>query len=231
MVAEVNPDALDRLPQGIVANPNCTTMTGMPPLAALDAAAGLRTLVIDTYQSVSGAGRDGTAELDEQVRKVADQAAGLALDGGAVEFLPPRNFVAPVAFNVLPFAGSLVDDGRLETDEEQKLAMRAGRSSASPTWWSRPPACVPVFTGHSWPSMRASSDRSTSRRPTECLPRRRAEFSGVPTPLQAAGADPVYVGRLRRDDTVPGWRSSARRTTSQGAALNAVQIAELLASR
>ena len=121
VVAEVNPDAIADRPRGIVANPNCTTMAAMPVLRPLHREAELVSLVVATYQAVSGAGLAGVAELDEQVRKVAEHAAGLAFDGSAVEFPAPRSFARPIAFNVLPLAGSIVDDGSYETDEEQKL--------------------------------------------------------------------------------------------------------------
>src|SRR5689334_8483688 len=121
VVSEVNPHAIANRPKGIIANPNCTTMAAMPVLRPLHAEAGLIGLVVSTYQAVSGAGLAGVAELDEQVRKVAEHAAGLAFDGSAVEFPAPRSFAEPIAFNVLPLAGSIVDDGSFETDEEQKL--------------------------------------------------------------------------------------------------------------
>src|SRR4051794_40136624 len=121
VVSEVNPHAAADRPKGIIANPNCTTMAAMPVLKPLHAEAGLVALVAATYQAVSGAGLAGVAELDEQVRKVADGAAALAFDGSAVEFPEPKKFARPIAFNVLPLAGGLVDDGSFETDEEQKL--------------------------------------------------------------------------------------------------------------
>src|SRR6185312_7364723 len=121
VVAEVNPDAARRRPRGIIANPNCTTMAAMPVLRPLHDEAQLVAMVATTYQAVSGAGLAGVAELDEQVKKVADRATGLTFDGGAVEFPPSRSFARPIAYNVVPLAGSIVDDGRDETDEEQKL--------------------------------------------------------------------------------------------------------------
>src|SRR5438067_259786 len=96
VVPEVNADALDSTPKGIVANPNCTTMVGMPALKALHDAAGLRRVVVSTYQSVSGAGVKGIAELDEQVRKVGERSSELALSGSSVEFPPSDKFPAPI---------------------------------------------------------------------------------------------------------------------------------------
>ena len=121
VVAEVNPQAAQDRPKGIIANPNCTTMAAMPVLRPLHEEAGLAALVVATYQAVSGAGLSGVSELSDQVVKVADRAAELTHDGSAVEFPAPRQFSQPIAFNVLPLAGSIVDDGLNETDEEQKL--------------------------------------------------------------------------------------------------------------
>ena len=132
VVAEVNPHAIADRPKGIVANPNCTTMAAMPVLRPLHQEAELVSLVIATYQAVSGAGLAGVAELDEQVRKVAEHAAGLAFDGAAVEFPAPRSFARPIAFNVLPLAGSIVDDGSSRPTRSRSCATRAARSWRSP---------------------------------------------------------------------------------------------------
>ncbi len=237
VVSEVNPHDLERIPKGIVANPNCTTMAAMPPLGALHRAAGLRRLVFSTYQAVSGAGGVGVDELDGQIRKVADRAAALAFDGRAVEFPAPEKFAAPIAFNVLPLAGLIVDDGSAETDEEQKLRFESRKILGIPELLvSATCVRVPVFTGHSL-SINAEFDRPISpEEATEVL--RGApgvEVVDVPTPLQAAGRDATYVGRIRQDPGVEGGRGLALFVSGdnlrKGAALNAVQIAELLASR
>ncbi|MGH9184238.1 MAG: aspartate-semialdehyde dehydrogenase [Acidimicrobiales bacterium] len=237
VVAGVNDHDLDRIPKGIVANPNCTTMVAMPALAPLHREAGLRRLVISTYQAVSGAGLAGVAELDEQVRKVVDGAAALTFDGDAVEFPAPRVFPAPVAFNVVPLAGSLVDDGSGETDEDQKLRNESRRILGIPDLAvSGTCVRVPVFTGHSL-SINAEFERPlTPERAVELL----AEAPGVdladiPTAVWAAGKDPCFVGRIRVDPTVPDGRGLALFVSGdnlrKGAALNAVQIAELLLAR
>jgi aspartate-semialdehyde dehydrogenase len=232
VVAEVNPADLASIPKGIVANPNCTTMAFMPVLAPLQREAGLRRLVVSTYQAASGAGLPGAAELDEQVRKVADRAAALTFDGGAVEMPAPHKFAAPIAFNVLPLAGSIVDDGTGETDEEQKLRNESRKILGIPDLpVSGTCVRVPVFTGHSL-SINAEFERSiTPERALEVL----AAAPGcavvdVPTPLQAAGTDPAYVGRVRRDPTVEHGLVLfvSNDNLRKGAALNAVQIAELL---
>ena len=235
VVSEVNPDALADLPKGIVANPNCTTMGAMPVLAPLHRAAGLRRLVVSTYQAVSGGGLAGVAELDEQARKVADGAAALTFDGDAVEFPAPQLFVAPVAFNVLPLAGSLVDDGRDETDEEQKLRNESRKILGIPDLpVSGTCVRVPVFTGHSL-SINAEFDRPLS--PADAVDLLRdapgVALADVPTPLLSAGKDPSFVGRIRRDETVEHGLALFVSTDNlrKGAALNAIQIAELLARR
>jgi aspartate-semialdehyde dehydrogenase len=237
IVSEVNPHALRSIPKGIVANPNCTTMAAMPVLGPLHREAGLRKLVVSTYQAVSGAGGAGVDELDEQVRKVGDRAAALAFDGGAVDYPQPVKFAAPIAFNELPRAGSIQDDGSLETDEEQKLRNESRKILEIPELLvSGTCVRVPVFTGHSL-SINAEFDRAIT--PAQALAvlanAPGVQVVDVPTPLLAAGADPAYVGRVRRDPTIDGDRGLALFVSNdnlrKGAALNAVQIAELLAAR
>jgi aspartate-semialdehyde dehydrogenase len=234
VVAGVNDHALADIPKGIVANPNCTTMAAMAPLKALHVEAGLVRLVISTYQAVSGAGGAGVSELDEQVRKVADTATALAFDGSAVDFPPPQKFVAPIAFNVLPMAGSIVDDGSEETDEEQKLRHESRKILELPDLRVSPTCVrVPVFTGHSL-SVNAEFERPISvARAKEVLAAAGAEVElvDVPTPLLAAGRDPSYVGRIRQDGERGISFFVSNDNLRKGAALNAVQIAERLAAR
>jgi aspartate-semialdehyde dehydrogenase len=209
-------------------------MAAMPVLKPLHDEAGLTRLVVSTYQAVSGAGLAGVDELDLQIRKVAESASALTHDGAAVTFPDPVKFARPVAFNVLPLAGSIVDDGEFETDEEKKLRNESRKILAIPTLRvSGTCVRVPVFTGHSL-SINAEFEGSlTVARAVELL--RDApgvELTDVPTPLQAAGRDPAYVGRIRRDPGVDGDRGLALFVSNdnlrKGAALNAVQIAELL---
>ncbi len=235
VVSEVNPYDLDRMVKGIVANPNCTTMAAMPVLKPLHDEAGLVSLVVSSYQAVSGGGLAGVTELDEQARKVVDSAAGLAYDGGAVEFPTPTKFARPIAFNVLPLAGKIVDDGSYETDEEQKLRNESRKILGIPGLAvSGTCVRVPVFTGHSL-SINASFARPISvERAYELLAAAPGVVvSEIPTPLDAAGKDPCYVGRIRRDDTVTNGLALfvSNDNLRKGAALNAVQIAELLAAR
>ncbi len=234
VVAEVNGAEAHHAPKGIIANPNCTTMAAMPVLKPLHDEAGLVRLIVSTYQAVSGAGLAGVDELDEQVRAVVDKAAALTHDGAAVTFPPPVKFARPIAYNVLPLAGSIVDDGEFETDEEKKLRNESRKILAIPTLQvSGTCVRVPVFTGHSL-SINAEFARPLSvARALELLAAAPGvEISEVPTPLQAAGADPSYVGRVRQDPGVPDARGLALFVSNdnlrKGAALNAVQIAELL---
>jgi aspartate-semialdehyde dehydrogenase len=235
VVSEVNPDDLDHAPKGIVANPNCTTMAFMPVLAPLHRAAGLERLIVSTYQATSGAGLSGVAELDEQVRKVADGAAALTFDGRAVDFPAPDKFAAPIAFNVLPLAGSLVDDGTGETDEEQKLRNESRKILGIPDLRVAGTCVrVPVFTGHSLSITAEFARDLPPERAVELLAAAPGvALADVPTPLMAAGTDPAYVGRIRRDPTVDHGLTLfvSNDNLRKGAALNAVQIAELVVAR
>lgn len=234
IVSEVNPHALKSIPKGIIANPNCTTMAAMPVLKPLHVEATLIRLVASTYQAVSGAGVAGVAELESQVRAVADRSAALAADGEAITMPAPKKFAAPIAFNVLPYAGSYSGDEGW-TDEELKFRNESRKILEIP---DLPVAgtCVrvPVYTGHSL-SINAEFARPISVARARALLQEApgVVLTDVPTPLMAAGKDPSYVGRIRRDPTVPNglvfFVSSDN--LRKGAALNAVQIAELLAAR
>ncbi|MDQ3543054.1 MAG: aspartate-semialdehyde dehydrogenase [Actinomycetota bacterium] len=234
IVSEVNPEAIVDARKGIIANPNCTTMAAMPVLKPLHDAAGLVRLIASTYQAVSGAGLVGVDELDKQVRQVVDGAAALTHDGTAVTFPVPEKFARPIAFNVLPLAGTLVDDGSFETDEEQKLRNESRKILGIPDLAvSGTCVRVPVFTGHSLSINAAFATPISVERATELL--RSApgvELSDIPTPLDAAGRDPSFVGRIRVDSTVEGGRGLvlfiSNDNLRKGAALNAVQCAELL---
>ena len=237
VVSEVNPHAIAEMRKGIIANPNCTTMAAMPVLKVLDAEAGLRRMVVSTFQAVSGSGLAGVEELDGQVRAAVTQdIAALTHDGSAVDFPAPKKYVAPIAFNVVALAGSIVDDGSRETDEEQKLRNESRKILDLPDLRvSGTCVRVPVFTGHSL-SINAEFDREiTPERAIELLASAPGvELSDVPTPLQAAGADPSFVGRIRQDQSVEGNRGlvmfMSNDNLRKGAALNAVQIAELVAA-
>ncbi len=234
VVAEVNGELARNPAKGIIANPNCTTMAAMPVLKPLHDEAGLVRLIASTYQAVSGAGLAGVDELDKQVREVVDRAAELTHDGQAVSFPTPSKFVRTIAYNVVPYAGSLVDDGSFETDEEQKLRNESRKILDIPGLLvSGTCVRVPVFTGHSL-SLNAEFERPIGvARAIELLGSAPGVVvTDIPTPLDAAGNDASYVGRIRSDEGVPGGRGLALFVSNdnlrKGAALNAIQIAELL---
>ncbi len=229
VVPEVNAAALREIRKGIVANPNCTTMVAMPVMKPLHDEAGLTRMVIASYQAVSGAGLAGVAELADQVAKTAEGASALTFDGGALDYPAPDKFPGPIAHNVLPIAGQLVDDGSGETDEEQKYRNESRKILGLPNL-AVTCTCVrvPVFTGHGAAIVAEFERDLAPERAEELL----AAAPGVvvtemPTPLDVAGRDPSYVGRVRRAD-----RGLALFVVGdnlrKGAALNAVQIAEAL---
>ncbi|MGW8976628.1 aspartate-semialdehyde dehydrogenase [Streptomyces platensis] len=235
VVSEVNPQAITDRPKGIIANPNCTTMAAMPVLRPLHDEAGLVSLVVATYQAVSGSGLAGVEELDGQVRKVIEQdATKLTHHGAAVEFPEPDKYVAPIAFNVLPMAGSVVDDGLNETDEEQKLRHESRKILEIPELKvSGTCVRVPVFTGHSLQiNARFARPLSPARAQEVLAGAPGVTLSDVPTPLQAAGQDASFVGRIREDETAENGLALfvSNDNLRKGAALNAVQIAELVAA-
>lgn len=239
VVSEVNFDRDVRgvhLAKGIIANPNCTTMAAMPVLKPLHQAAGLIRMVASTYQAVSGSGLAGVEELAGQARAVIDRAEELVHDGGAVDFPPPKKYVAPIAFNVIPLAGDLVDDDSGETDEDQKLRNESRKILGIPGLAvSGTCVRVPVFTGHSLSLNVEFSQPISPQRARELLAvAPGVRLVDVPTPLEAAGADESLVGRIRQDPGVPGGRGLALFVSGdnlrKGAALNTIQIAELLAA-
>ena len=238
VVAEVNGAEVDATPLGIIANPNCTTMAAMPVLKPLHDAAGLRRLVVSTYQAVSGSGLAGVAELESQVRAAVEQdVARLAHDGSAVTFPAPVKYARTIAFDVVPLAGSIVDDGSGETDEEQKLRHESRKILGIPDLLvSGTCVRVPVFSGHSLTINAEFAEPISPERALELLADAPGvAMSDVPTPLEAAGADACFVGRVRVDQSVPDGRGLALFVSGdnlrKGAALNAVQIAELVVER
>jgi aspartate-semialdehyde dehydrogenase len=238
VVSEVNPHAVAEARKGIIANPNCTTMAAMPVLRPLHDEAGLRRLVVSSYQAVSGSGLAGVEELDTQVRAAVEQnTAGLVHDGSSVILPEPKKYVRPIAFDVIPLAGSIVDDGSFETDEEQKLRNESRKILGIPELLvSGTCVRVPVFTGHSL-SINAEFDSALSvERALELLGAAPGVVvTDVPTPLEAAGKDPSYVGRVRQDQSVADGKGLvlfiSNDNLRKGAALNAVQIAELLVAQ
>jgi aspartate-semialdehyde dehydrogenase len=237
VVTEVNPQAVREAGTGIIANPNCTTMAAMPVLKPLHDEAGLVRLIASTYQAVSGSGVAGVDELAGQIAAAGDKARELAYDGSAIAFPEQVLYERTIAYDVVPLAGSIVDDGMNETDEEKKLRNESRKILGLPNLLvSGICVRVPVFTGHSLAINAEFSRAMTPERAREILADAPGvELAEIPTPLQAAGTDPSYVGRLRQDPGVPDDRGLALFISNdnlrKGAALNTVQIAELLAAR
>ena len=235
VVSEVNPEAIHDARKGIIANPNCTTMAAMPVLKPLHDEAGLVRLVASTYQAVSGSGVAGVQELAGQLAAV-DDPTPLAYDGSGIELPAPQKYVAPIAFNVVALAGSIVDDGSDETDEEQKLRNESRKILGIPDLRVAGTCVrVPVFTGHSLSLNVEFASPLPAKRALELLADAPGvELADVPTPLGAAGRDPSYVGRVRQDRSVEGERGLVLFVSNdnlrKGAALNTVQIAELVAA-
>ena len=237
VVSEVNPGALVEPPRGIIANPNCTTMAAMPALKALHDEAGLARLKVATYQAVSGSGVAGVAELAEQTRQGAADVEKLALDGSSVDLGEPGVYDKPIAYNVVALAGNLVDDGSGETDEEQKLRNESRKILGLP---DLPVAgtCVrvPVMSGHALAIHAEFEEPISAERARELLEAADGvQVVDLPNPLEAAGQDGTFVGRIRQDQSVPDGKGlvffAVADNLRKGAALNAIQIAELIASR
>lgn len=232
VVPEANADALRSIPKNIVANPNCTTMAAMPVLKPLHEAAGLKRLIVSTYQAASGAGVAGIEELSEQISSAVEQdmLAGLAHDGNADALPAPQKWAVPLAFNVVPMNYVLAEGGF--TDEELKLRDESRKILGIPELRvSGTCVRVPVFSGHSL-SINAEFERPLSAQDAHAL---LADAPGVtlvdiPNPLEATGQDDVFVGRLREDPVFDNGLAMfiAGDNLRKGAALNAVQIAETL---
>ncbi|WP_449277969.1 aspartate-semialdehyde dehydrogenase [Leucobacter sp. GX24907] len=242
VVSEVNPHALDAIVEaghGIVANPNCTTMAAMPVLKALDTEAGLARLIVTTFQAVSGSGLAGARELATQAVAAVESGdlENLVHDGSSVQFPEPGVYAKTIAFNALPLAGSIVDDGEGETDEEKKLRNESRKILELPDLLvSGTCVRIPVFSGHSL-AVNAEFDRDiTPERAAEVLASAPGvELSDIPTPLDAAGQDPSFVGRIRADQSAPAGRGLtffvSNDNLRKGAALNTVQLAEVVANK
>ena len=237
IVSEVNPSDKDSLVKGIIANPNCTTMAAMPVLKPLHDAAGLVKLHVSSYQAVSGSGLAGVETLAKQVAAVGDHNVEFVHDGQAADAGDVGPYVSPIAYNVLPFAGNLVDDGTFETDEEQKLRNESRKILHLPNLLvSCTCVRVPVFTAHGM-SVNAEFEKDVTpddaRAVLATAPG--VMLADIPTPQMAAGNDPSYVGRIRQDQAVEGKKGLALFITNdnlrKGAALNAVNIAQIIAQK
>ena len=237
VVSEVNPETIAQARKGIIANPNCTTMAAMPVLKPLHDEATLVRVIASTYQAVSGSGLAGVEELAGQIRRAGPGAEALTHDGRSVRMGEPAKYSAPIAYNVLPLAGTLLDDGSNETEEERKFVNESRKILGLPDLKvSATCVRVPVFTGHSLSlNLEFARPLSPDRARQILSHAPGVKLVEVPTPLQAAGIDPSLVGRIRVDQTVEGGRGLALFVSNdnlrKGAALNALQIAELVAAR
>jgi aspartate-semialdehyde dehydrogenase len=236
VVTEINPDDLQRMPKGIASCPNCTTAVPLTAIAPLHRAAGLQRMIVSTYQSVSGAGQSGLRELDEQWTK-GDGRSDVLRRAGAIDgaITPGEVWDRPIAGNVIPRAGSLGDRGY--TSEEWKM-LHESRKILHADELLATVTCVrvPVYVGHAVSANLRFSRPMTKAEAVELLSTAPGVQlvdggDGNPTPLEAAGIDPVLVGRVREDPSEPGSLNLwvAGDNLRKGAALNAVQIAELLA--
>jgi aspartate-semialdehyde dehydrogenase len=232
VVPEANAEALASIPKGIVANPNCTTMVAIPALKPLHDAAGLTRIIVSTYQAVSGGGVNAVQELAEQLAKTVDRAQALTFDGDAVDYPPLSVYPVPIAHNVIPLQFTVVDDGSLETDEEQKYRNESRKILGLPELMVTCTCVrVPVFTGHSAAIVAEfSRDLSVEQATAALTAAPGVELAEIPTPLMAAGGDVSYVGRLRRAQGAPHALAFfvVGDNLRKGAALNVVQIAEAL---
>jgi aspartate-semialdehyde dehydrogenase len=234
VVSEVNPDALDHIGKGIVANPNCTTMAIMPPLHALHEEFGLTAMVATSFQAAGGAGQKGMDELLAQVPTLLAEPEALASDGASVMGkVESKVHAKTLAFNVVPWLGS--DAGNGYTDEEMKLQNESRKILGLPELLVSPTCVrVPVMVGHAI-EVRARFEREPSvERALEVMGAHDGvELDEVPTPLEWAGRDPVAVGRVRKDLGDPFALNLfvVGDNLLKGAALNTVQIAELLHER
>lgn len=237
VVSEVNPQDATNPPRGIIANPNCTTMAAMPVLKPLHDAFGLTRLVVATYQATSGSGLSGVKALEEQTRQAcAGDIHALTFHGDAIAYpTDPAPYVKPIAFNVVPWAGNAVDDGSLETDEEQKLRNESRKILHIPDLLVAGTCVrVPTFTGHGLSVHVEFSGPVSVEQATELLSKAPGvSLAKVPTPRDAAGRDPSLVGRIRVDQSAPRGHGLVMFIASdnlrKGAALNAIQVAEIVA--
>ena len=219
VVSEVNPGAIANARKGIIANPNCTTMAAMPVLKPLHDEAGLVRMIASTYQAVSGSGVAGVEELASQVEAAGDKARELSYDGSAIAFPAPVKYERTIAFNVVPLAGSIVDDGLDETDEEKKLRNESRKILGIPDLLvSGICVRVPVFTGHSLAINAEFASPLTvgprPRDPRQCA-RRRAQRHPDARSRRPARTRRTSAGSAttRASPTTAAWRCSSATTT------------------
>jgi aspartate-semialdehyde dehydrogenase len=234
IVSEVNPDAIEDARKGIIANPNCTTMVAMLPLKALHDRYGLTAMVATSFQAAGGAGQKGIDELAGQIAPLAADVDQLVNDGAAAAAKVEHSVHnATLAFNVVPLLGTLDDQGY--TDEEMKLQNESRKILSIPELRVSPTCVrVPVMVGHAI-AVRATfaqtPDVDEAHELLAAFPN--LVLDDVPTPLEWAGRDETVVGRVRRDLGDPNTLNLfvVGDNLLKGAALNTVQIAELVVDR
>jgi len=229
VVSEVNPDALNSIPRGIIANPNCSTMQLMVALAPIHRAYGITRINIATYQSVSGTGQKAMEELGKQTAAIL-----------SFQDPDPKVYPVQIAFNVIPHGGDFLENGY--TSEEMKLVWETRKILSAPEIQVNATVVrVPVFYGHSEAVHIETRDKVTAAQARALLEKApgielvdERKAGGYPTPVtHASGNDAVYVGRIREDISHPRGLSLwvVSDNIRKGAALNAVQLAELLIDR
>jgi aspartate-semialdehyde dehydrogenase len=238
VVPEVNPDQVKNRPKGIISNPNCTTLSMIVALGALHEQYGLKELVVASYQAASGAGQSGIDTLRDQINKVANTSAGDTAGDVRKVISDHGPFPAPLALNVIPWAGSLKEDGysseELKVRNESRKILGIDNLKVSATC-----VRVPVLTTHSL-AVHAIFDKEVSRQVAQDVLKNAAgvelvddpENHKFPTPVDVVGTDPTWVGRVRKslDDPNALDLFVCGDNLRKGAALNTAQIAELVAA-
>jgi aspartate-semialdehyde dehydrogenase len=238
VVPEVNPDQVKNRPKGIISNPNCTTLSMIVALGALHKQYGLKELVVASYQAASGAGQSGIDTLRDQISKVANTSAGDKAGDVRQVISDHGPFPAPLALNVIPWAGSLKEDGysseELKVRNESRKILGIDNLKVSATC-----VRVPVLTTHSL-AVHAIFEKEVSRQVAQDVLKNAAgvelvddpENHKFPTPADVVGTDPTWVGRVRKslDDPNALDLFVCGDNLRKGAALNTAQIAELVAA-
>ena len=238
VVPEVNPEQVRNRSKGIISNPNCTTLSMIVALGALHKQYGLKELVVASYQAASGAGQSGIDTLRDQISKVANTSAGDTAGDVRKVISDHGPFPAPLALNVIPWAGSLKEDGysseELKVRNESRKILGIANLKVSATC-----VRVPVLTTHSL-AVHAIFEKEVSRRVAQDVLKNAAgvelvddpENHKFPTPADVVGTDPTWVGRVRKslDDPNALDLFVCGDNLRKGAALNTAQIAELVAA-
>jgi len=238
VVPEVNPDQVKNRPKGIISNPNCTTLSMIVAIGALHREFVVEELVVSSYQAASGAGQAGIDSLEEQISTIAGSGLGHQTSDVREKVREFGPFPAPLALNVIPWAGSLKEEGY--TSEEMKVRNESRKILGLPSLRvSATCVRVPVMTTHSLAVHARFSKEVTRKQAQELLSRSKGiklvddpENKVFPTPIDVVGTDPTWVGRVRQslDDPKALDLFVCGDNLRKGAALNTAQIAELVAS-